>query len=95
MLHTKPQGHWLFGSGEEIFDGFLPYMGVAAILVMWARPREQTFIPPSHWGSASTGQVVWRRRSLKMVDRWTADDGQMTEHAYTVSSAMSLKAQVS
>ena len=26
-------------------------MGVAAILVMWPRPHEQTFVPPSHWGS--------------------------------------------
>ena len=48
MLHTKPQDHWPFGSGEE---DFLPYMGVAATLVMWPRPRKQTFVPPSHWGS--------------------------------------------
>ena len=26
-------------------------MAVVAILVMWPRPREQTFIPPSHLGS--------------------------------------------
>ena len=51
MLHTKPQDHWPFGSGEEVFESFLTYMGVAAILVMWPRPREQTFVPPSHWGS--------------------------------------------
>ena len=31
MLHTKPQGQRPFGSGEE---GFLPYMGMANILVM-------------------------------------------------------------
>ena len=34
MLHTKPQAHGPFGSGEEVFEGFLPYMDVAAILVM-------------------------------------------------------------
>ena len=51
MLHAKPQGHWPFGSGEEDFRRVLPYMGVVAILVMWPRPREQTFVPPSHWGS--------------------------------------------
>ena len=45
MLHTKPQGHWPFGSGEEDFWRVLPYMGVVAILVMWPRPREQTFVP--------------------------------------------------
>ena len=33
MLHTEP-----FGSGEEDFEGFLPYMDVVAILVMWHRP---------------------------------------------------------
>ena len=34
MLHTKFRGNRLAGSGEEDFKGFLPYMGVAAILVM-------------------------------------------------------------
>ena len=34
MLHTKFQGHWSIGSGEEDFLRFLPYMGMAAILVM-------------------------------------------------------------
>ena len=38
MLHTKFRGNRLAGSGEEDFqrvsEGFLPYMGVAAILVM-------------------------------------------------------------
>ena len=35
----------------KIFEGFLPYMGVAAMLVMWPRCREQTFLPPSQGGS--------------------------------------------
>ena len=30
MLHTKFQGHWSIGSGEEDFLRFLPYMGMAA-----------------------------------------------------------------
>ena len=34
MLHTKFQENRLAGSGEEDFECFLPYMGVAAILVM-------------------------------------------------------------
>ena len=34
MLHTKFQGHWSIGSGEEDFLRFLPYMGMAAKLVM-------------------------------------------------------------
>ena len=36
MLHTKfrDTSNWSDGSGEEDFEGFLSYMGVAAILVM-------------------------------------------------------------
>ena len=74
---------------KKISEGFLPYMGVVAILVMWPRPHKQTFIPPSQWGSiwnlALIAPVVWRRRSLKMVD------GQRTDHGYTISSPMNLK----
>ena len=34
MLHIKFQGHWPFGSVEEDFLRILPFMGMAAILVM-------------------------------------------------------------
>ena len=34
MLHTEFQGYWLSGSREQDFLRFLPYMGMAAILVM-------------------------------------------------------------
>ena len=34
MLHAKFQDHRPSGSGGEIFLKFLPYMGMAAILVM-------------------------------------------------------------
>ena len=34
MLHTKFRGNRPAGSGEEDFKVFLPYMGMAAILVM-------------------------------------------------------------
>ena len=34
MLHTKFRENRPAGSGEVDFEGFLPYMGVAAILVM-------------------------------------------------------------
>ena len=33
MLHTKFRGNLPACSGED-FEGFIPYMGVAAILVM-------------------------------------------------------------
>ena len=34
MLLTKFRGNMSSCSGEEDFEGFIPYMGVAAILVM-------------------------------------------------------------
>ena len=34
MLHTKLRGNRPTGSGVEDFKGFLPYVGMAAILVM-------------------------------------------------------------
>ena len=34
MLHTKFRENRPAGSGEEDFEGFLPYTGMAAILVM-------------------------------------------------------------
>ena len=80
MLHTMTQGHWPFGSGEEDFwRVFTTYMGVAAILVMWPRPREQTFIPPSHWGAiwnlASIGPAVLEK---KIFENGGRTDGRRT-----------------
>ena len=40
MQHTKLQGHWPFGSRDEDFLMFLPYMDMAAILVMWPKQFE-------------------------------------------------------
>ena len=40
MMYTKFQSHRSIGSGEEDFLRFLPYMGMAAMLVMWPRPFE-------------------------------------------------------
>ena len=52
-------------------------MGVVAILVMWPRPREQTFFPPSHWGSiwnlASIGPAVLEKKIFENGGRM--DDG--------------------
>ena len=38
MLHAKFQDHRTPSSGEEYSLRFLPYMGMAAILVMLPRP---------------------------------------------------------
>ena len=66
MLHTKSQGHQPSGSGEDFFKGFLPYMGVVAILVMWPGPFQQTFVPHPkesgyelfNWPSSFRGEDV-------------------------------------
>ena len=44
MLHTKFRGNRPTGSGEEYFEGFLPYMDVEAILVMCPASCHQIFI---------------------------------------------------
>ena len=82
MVHTKFQGHWSIGSGEEDFLRFLPYMGMAAILVMWPGPFEQLFVPPTPggyiWNLVTIGPVVSEEKSFKIVDgRWrrTTYDG--------------------
>ena len=49
-------------------------MDMAAILVMWPGPFEQTFIPPSHrnsiWNMTLTGLVV-SEKMFKECGRWT------------------------
>ena len=91
MLHTKFQGHWCFGSGEEDFLRFLPYIGMAAILVMWPGPFEQTFVPPSHadsiWNLVSISLVVSEEKMFEEYGRQT--DGWWRP-TYPISSSMSL-----
>ena len=62
---------------KKVFEGFLPYMSVAAILVMWPRPREQTFVPLIHWGSignlALIGRAVLEKKIFENGGR--TDDG--------------------
>ena len=85
MLHTKFQGHWSIGSGEEDFLRFLPYMGMAAILVMWPRLFEQLFVPKVPggciWNLVKIGPVVSEEKSFEIVD-----GRRKTEPAYTISS---------
>ena len=61
-MHTKIQGHQPFGSRGEYFLSFLTYTGMAAILVMWPGPFEQSFVPESHrssiWNLTLIGPVV-------------------------------------
>ena len=47
-------------------------MGMAAILVMWPRPFEQSFIRPSHggstWNLALIGLVVSKEKKFENVE---------------------------
>ena len=88
MLHTKFQGHRSIGSGEEDFLRFLPYMGMAAMLVMWPRLFEQTFFPKGPggciWNLVAIGPVVSEEKSFEIVDgRRTTDDGRRTTDGRT------------
>ena len=90
MLHTKFQGHWSIGSGEEDFLRFLPYMGMAAMLVMWPRSFEQLFFPKGPggciWNLVAIGLVVSEKKSFETVDGRRTDGRRTTEPAYTISS---------
>ena len=44
MLHTKFRRNQPAGSGEEDCEGVLPYMGMAAILVMFLAFSTPTFL---------------------------------------------------
>ena len=90
MLHTKFQGHWSIGSGEEDFLRLLPYMGMAAMLVMWPRSFEQLFFPKGSggciWNLVAIGPVVSEEKSFEIVDGRRTDGRRTTEPAYTISS---------
>ena len=77
MLHTKFQGHRPFDSKEEELLRFLPY--IAAILVMWPGPFEQTFVLPSHrssiWNLTLIGPVVSEEKMFKVCGWQTYDRG--------------------
>ena len=47
MLHARFQGNWSTGPRGEFFLRILPYMGVAAILVICLGPFIQTLVPLS------------------------------------------------
>ena len=48
---------------------FLPYMGMAAILVMWPGPFKQLFVPPIHggyiWNLGTIGPIVSKEKSFE------------------------------
>ena len=99
MLHTKFKSHWPFGSREEQFLRFLPYMNMAATLVMWPGTFEQTFVPPSHrssiWNLTLIGPVVSEEKMFKECGRRrTTYDGRQRP-TYPISSPNEPSTQVS
>ena len=81
MLHTKFQSHQLFGSGEEDFWRFLPYMAMAEILFMRPWPFEQTFIPSPHKSSIRNltliGPVVSEEKMFEECGRRTTTNAYL------------------
>ena len=77
ILHTNFQDHQPFGSGEEDFLRFLPYMCMAPIMVMWPGLFEQSFVPPSHggsiWNLTLIGQAVSEEMFKECGRRWTTE----------------------
>ena len=91
MLHTRTQGHWPFGSGEEGFlRGFTIY-GRGSYLGHVTRMPRINFRSPDpwrlhmkfdfHWPSGFGEEDLWKW--------WTDDYVQMTEHAYTRRAKLS------
>ena len=91
MLHTKFKGHQPFGSTEEDFLRFLPYMGMVAILVMWLRPLEQTFVPPSHGGSIWNLTLIGPVVSVEMLNIVDDDDRGLPVLSYKLTNALWLR----
>ena len=58
-------------------------MGMAAFLVMWPGPFEQTFVPPSHggsiWNLTFIGTVDSEEKMFKECWRMMTDVRRMTE----------------
>lgn len=80
VLHTKFHGYCYIGSGEVDFQRFLPYMDVAAMMVVWSRPFELVFVRkgPGYciWNSVTIGGV--RGDVVTYCER-------TTQPAYTIS----------
>ena len=67
-------------------------MGMAAILVMWPGPFEQTFVPPSQggsrWNLVSIGPVVSEEKTFENVDKHTT---YIHTHIWTTEDCLSYK----
>ena len=92
MFPAKYQPNPPGGSGEEDFlKGFLPYLGMAAILNFGSKPFKLFFVPQCLDATYEIwlhlAQWFQRRSRLKV---WT-DDGGTTEAYHTISSPRSFR----
>ena len=99
MLHTKPQGHLPFGSREEDFWRVFTIYGHGGHLGHVTQFPQTNFRSPIplrlhmklgfdwfDWPSGFGEEDLWK---------WWMDNGRTTDHGYTISSPLSLKAQMS
>ena len=97
MLHTERQGHWPFRSGEEDFwRVFTIYMRGGHLGHVTNTP--QTNFLPSHWGSIWNLALIGPAVLEKIFENGGRTDRRRQttmDHGYTISSPMSLMAQVS
>ena len=79
MLHTKFRRNRPAGSGEEDFKGFLPYVGMAAILVMRPASCHRVFISlylKAFIKKIQISKLVLRKSGLNFCMYTTLDQGQ-------------------
>ena len=62
-------------------------MGMAAILVIWLLPFEQTFVPPSHggsiWNLTLIGQTFSEEKMFKECERRRMDNRACLYYKFT------------
>ena len=68
---------------KKIFEGSLSCMGVAAILVMWLRCREQTFVRDSTQNLALIGQADLEKMFERTDGRTVTDAGALEYYKLT------------
>ena len=94
MLHTNFKAISLAVLEKKIFLRFLPYMGMAAILVMWPG-RNKTFFPPLSrgciWNLIEIGPVVSEEKSFENVDGRRTDDGRRRLPSYKLPRSLRLR----
>ena len=91
MQITIFSGLWIFveiGSlvAEKIFEWFLPYMGVAALLVIDPDAANKLPFPlpkeAPHKNLAVIGQTVFEKKMFEIVNKWT-DAGACVNYKLT------------